>query len=170
MRHRRRGRNSVAECSLPKADVVGSNPIARSLTPSSPMGFFVCQFRPHAAHAVGVVARFDDLHVTILVLPFRAASLQLLRQADDPRHQPNNRLAVADGCGPLARAIWRKTPPYRLSYGPYGLVVSAIRSSICSNVGRRPALPLSPAGAFPTALAASLLPPSAKQRLHRTWP
>jgi hypothetical protein len=25
-----RGRNSVVECSLPKADVVGSNPIARS--------------------------------------------------------------------------------------------------------------------------------------------
>ena len=29
-RRQNRGRNSVVECSLPKADVVGSNPIARS--------------------------------------------------------------------------------------------------------------------------------------------
>src|SRR4051794_12904084 len=34
------GRNSVVECSLPKADVVGSNPIARFQTPSGLDGVF----------------------------------------------------------------------------------------------------------------------------------
>ena len=43
---RRCGRNSVAECSLPKADVVGSNPIARSYTPSLPDGVFCCLLLP----------------------------------------------------------------------------------------------------------------------------
>src|SRR5215213_6974558 len=34
------GRNSVVECSLPKADVVGSNPIARSCSPVRLDGVF----------------------------------------------------------------------------------------------------------------------------------
>src|SRR5215218_10072624 len=44
----RRGRNSVVECSLPKADVVGSNPIARSFAPSPPDGVF-CRLSPPVA-------------------------------------------------------------------------------------------------------------------------
>jgi hypothetical protein len=49
------GRNSVAECSLPKADVVGSNPIARSFTPFLPDGVFCCQSPPF--HRVVIAAQ-----------------------------------------------------------------------------------------------------------------
>lgn len=53
------GRNSVVECGFPKADVVGSNPIARSLVDRSsmvvswgsrPMGGASLRNRPRLPH------------------------------------------------------------------------------------------------------------------------
>ena len=90
MSSQRCGRNSVVECSLPKADVVGSNPIARSFTPSPPDGVFCCHCPPLASVSVDSARRsFPPIDAEqdpvsadrLLTLSLRPASRRVLAAA-----------------------------------------------------------------------------------------